>query len=282
MSAFFLYHRTTSPTGRLLAKALGIPYGHLGPGQAARRTERIQSSLIRAQRIIRWGSQQQLPTGCQPEHTLNGAAALSTASNKLRALEKLTAAGVSVCPYSLPEGIAYPLELARLREPSQVVLGRSLHGTKGGDIRVFHEGETPRGCDFYTAYIPNTREYRVHVFQGEVIRVQGKYLDYPEQHTNPYIKNHGQGFRFRTPDRMPNPDRLEAAVRAVEALGLDFGAVDLLRGADGLTYVLEVNTAPACSPMTARAYIQHFAEWLGVEPNLDLVPVRERVMAHAN
>lgn len=152
-----------------------------------------------------------------------------------------------------------------------------MSGTKGRDIRVFAEGETPYGCDFYTAYIPNTREYRVHVFQGEVIRVQGKYLDFPEDHQNPYIKNHGQGFRFRTPDKTLLPERLEAAVKAVEALGLDFGAVDLLKGADGQTYVLEVNTAPACSPLTARAYISKFAEWLGVEPNLELVPVRERV-----
>ena len=138
---------------------------------------------------------------------------------------------------------------------------------RGRDIAVFTASDTPAGCDFYTVYIPNTREYRIHVFQGEIIRVQGKYLDHPDQHTNPYIKNHGQGFRFRTPDRELNTDRREAAINAVEALGLDFGAVDLLVGEDRLCYVLEVNTAPACSPLTARAYVEKFAAWLGVTPD---------------
>lgn len=134
---------------------------------------------------------------------------------------------------------------------------------------MFQPGEPLEGCDFYTAYVPNRREYRIHVFQGEVIRVQGKYLDYPEQHTNEYIKNYGQGFRFRAPDRELNADRLEAARRAVDALGLDFGAVDLLVGVDRLCYVLEVNTAPACSPLTAQAYVRKFAEWLEVEPEYE-------------
>jgi D-alanine-D-alanine ligase-like ATP-grasp enzyme len=60
-------------------------------------------------------------------------------------------------------------------------------------------------------------------------------------------------------------------VNAVVALGLDFGAVDLLIGDDGQTYVLEVNTAPACSPMTAACYIGAFQRLLGLpEEQIDL------------
>lgn len=106
-----------------------------------------------------------------------------------------------------------------------------------------------------------------------MIRVQGKYLDYPDQHTNPYIQNYSQGFRFRSPRYNPNQERLDAAVKAVEALGLDFGAVDLLIGEDRQTYVLEVNTAPSCSPLTARAYVDKFAALLGVEPNYSALEV---------
>lgn len=270
MSAFFLYHRSTSPTGRVLAKALGISYGHLGPGQTRRRIGSIQSSLSLARSIIRWGSQQDLPSGSPCERTLNGVGALSIASSKLRALEKMEAAGISACPWFSPRRKTSSVSsLPELRElsPEGVVLGRSCHGSKGRDIRVFQPGEEPCGCELYTAYIPNTREYRIHVFQGEVIRVQGKYLDFPEQHTNPYIKNYGQGFRFRAPDRELHKDRLETACAAVDALGLDFGAVDLLIGTDKKCYVLEINTAPACSPLTARAYIERFATWLEVTPN---------------
>lgn len=150
---------------------------------------------------------------------------------------------------------------------------------RGCDIRIFQPGDTPAGCDFYTEYIPNTREYRIHVFQGEVIRIQGKYLDFPDQHTNPYVKNHGQGYRFRAPDRQLNSDRLEAATAAVDALGLDFGAVDLLIGEDRLCYVLEVNSAPACSPLTAQAYVRRFAEWLGIDPENACESLREAPVA---
>lgn len=118
----------------------------------------------------------------------------------------------------------------------------------------------PETSEFYTEYIPNTREYRVHVFRDEVIRVQGKYLDYPEQHKNSYIKNYAQGFRFRAPDRELISSRKEAAIAAVRALGLDFGAVDLLIGEDRKEYVLEVNTAPSCSPLTQAAYVTKFQE----------------------
>ena len=279
MSSFFLYHRTTSPTGRLLARALGVPYGHLGRGQTPRRARNVQSSLTRATALIRWGSQQALPSGCRPTSTLNSVEALSRSSDKAVALRVLMEQGVRVPRFSLASDAS---TLRELRESVPVILGRSRHGSQGRDIRVFQEGEPLHGSELYTEYIPNTREYRLHVFQGEVIRVQGKYLDFKEQHTNPFIKNHGQGFRFRAPDRQLNADRLESAIGAVRALGLDFGAVDLLIGEDRLAYVLEVNTAPACSPLTARAYIERFAEWLGIEPTfagLTEAPAQGRVLA---
>lgn len=97
-----------------------------------------------------------------------------------------------------------------------------------------------------------------------MIRVQGKYLDYPEQHTNPYIKNYAQGFRFRTPDRKLNASRITAATNAVAALGLLFGAVDLLIGEDGNEYVLEVNTAPKLAPLTCSQYVGAIREYFGI------------------
>jgi len=62
-----------------------------------------------------------------------------------------------------------------------------------------------------------------------------------------------------------------AAVSAVEALGLTFGAVDLIVGDDGHTYILEVNTAPACSPRTAREYVNAVVV-LGNQHGFDIRP----------
>jgi glutathione synthase/RimK-type ligase-like ATP-grasp enzyme len=235
---YFLYHKKSCKTGKILGTALGI---RRGMGKTADQNGPL----------IRWGN----AVAFSAETLLQQREAISLASNKLSALRAMQAAGVRVPEFDMVPG-------------DGVWLGRKRHGFGGGDIIPLRDGVclSPRGnttdSEFYTKYISNTREYRLHVFRGEVIRVQGKYLDYPEQHTNEFIKNYGQGFRFRAPDRRLNSDRIEAAINAVEALRLDFGAVDLLIGTDRQAYVLEVNTAPKCSPLTARAYIEAIHGWL--------------------
>lgn len=242
MSAFLLYHPKTSPTGRQLRDCLGIAGG-----------TRVRGNPTS---IIRWGTQR------EPEHGgVNTPSSLALASDKLRALTALAAAGVRV-PEVRTEG--GPIE-------EGTWLGRKRKGFGGTDIQVFAQythlptlNIYPDPIDFYSKYIPNRREYRIHVFDGEVIRVQGKYLDFPDQHTNPHIKNYAQGFRFRTPERQLNSSRLTAATQSVEALGLVFGAVDLLVGEDGLEYVLEVNTAPKLAPLTCSQYAEAIRKYLGV------------------
>jgi glutathione synthase/RimK-type ligase-like ATP-grasp enzyme len=252
---FLLYHKTTRPTGRELARALGIPSGM--------ENRRVISPMIR------WGS----AIEHRAETLLNPREAILRSSNKLVALRKMKEAGVRV-----PDVLLVPNYLAE--RPNGVWLGRKCHGMQGRDIQVFtpeRPGEL-RGIDFFSRYIPNRREYRLHVFRDKVIRVQGKYLDHPEQHTNQYIKNHEQGFRFRAPRNQLRPERTEMAIKAVQAVGLDFGAVDVLIGEDGLTYVLEVNSAPACSPRTAACYVAEFvrvAQERGIElrPQYDALAV---------
>lgn len=264
---FFLYHRTTFRTGRILARALGSPFGRTFTASPRQRMNNYASL-----RLIRWGNQQGLPTRTNAL-TLNTPTALALASDKLRAFRAFQEAGLRVPRFGT--------DMTYL-DQAQVVLGRRRHGSRGRDIQIVRSvgGENtvcttvtsvpPRSLvpEFYVEYVPNIREYRIHVFKDEIIRVQGKYLDFPERHIHPYIKNYEQGFRFRTPDVRLNSDRTEAAKEAVRALGLDFGAVDLLIGEDRECYILEVNTAPACSPMTAKAYVGKFAEWLGIEPDL--------------
>lgn len=241
MSAFLLYHPKTSPTGRQLRDCLGIAGG-----------TRVRGNPTS---IIRWGTQR------EPEHGgVNTPSSLALASDKLRALTALAAAGVRVPEFTTTA-------------PSVGTwLGRLRHGYGGRDIALRASYPAPPSeeerayyqRDFYTKYIPNRREYRIHVFDGEVIRVQGKYLDFPDQHTVPQIKNYAQGFRFRTPERQLNSSRLTAATQSVEALGLVFGAVDLLVGEDGLEYVLEVNTAPKLAPLTCSQYAEAIRKYLGV------------------
>jgi hypothetical protein len=107
------------------------------------------------------------------------------------------------------------------------------------------------------------------VVNDEVIRVQGKFLDNPKQ-AQAHIRNYATGYRFRAPRRRLKPERLTMAVEAVKSLGLDFGAVDLLVADDGLGYVLEVNTAPSCSPITLGAYAVAFHKHYNLPEEIDL------------
>jgi glutathione synthase/RimK-type ligase-like ATP-grasp enzyme len=232
-----LYHPKSGPTGRQLRDALGIPGG-----------TRVRGN---PEAIIRWGCQREPEKG-----GVNSPVALALASDKLRALRTLREAGILVPDFGTSPDPTW-----------ERYLGRSRKGYGGTDIIVLPTGlgDTHSSeAEFYTRYVPNTREYRIHVFADAVIRVQGKYLDFPEQHTNPYIKNYAQGFRFRTPDKKLNADRTEAAIAAISALGLVFGAVDLLIGEDRRAYILEVNTAPKLAPLTCSQYVAAIRDYLGI------------------
>lgn len=258
---FFLYHRRSAPTGSVLARALNMEGGE------------STGSLVRAQAIdglIRWGSRADTLADSGVQRVLNSAAAIQLASNKLESLHVLRDRGIPVPewdtdPETLVERVGYP------------ILGRRLQHARGTDIVLCLQRRDyrRRPRDYYVAYVPTNREYRLHVAGGEVIRVQGKFLDLPEQY-QPWLRNYATGYRFRAPRRRLHNARLNDAVAAVAALGLDFGAVDLLVADNGSHYVLEVNTSPSCSPLTGAAYVNAFARMLEIDPagiNFDALDV---------
>ena len=56
----------------------------------------------------------------------------------------------------------------------------------------------------------------------------------------------------------------QTIMKAMEAVGLDFGAVDVVITEDGTPYVLEINTAPELtnSEYSAAKYARYF-DWIG-------------------
>lgn len=188
---------------------------------------------------------------------MNNSPALTKASEKLLSLQIMKDAGILV-----PDFDEDPLALqSRVGWP---IMGRKRHHARGSDIILcLQKRNLRRQRDFYTQYVPTKREYRIHVAFGEVIRVQGKFLDILAD-DQAHIRNHGSGYRFRAPRKRLHSNRLNAAINAVAAHGLDFGAVDLIVSDDGKPYVLEVNTAPSCSPITGEAYVRAFAAKLNI------------------
>lgn len=250
MSLYLAYHPKTRPTGRRLASAIGIVHR----GTLVRRGKALETP---PDFLVRWGNARyrELDQG----RTLNPGAAILVAGDKPAALRKISEAGIRTPGFST-------------RCPGTGdVLARSRRGFGGTDIQVC--GHNPCvGAEWFSTFIPNDREYRVHVVAGHVIRVVRKYLERPDQRRSEYVKNHANGYVFKTPSKKLNRGRTEASVKAVEALGLDFGAVDLVVDHEGLEYVLEVNTAPACSPKTLQAYAFQLAKLISERSGGEYIP----------
>ncbi len=234
-----IYNRRGAPTGRVIATALGVDYAS-------------NASMGEEDFLIRWGNSLDPELDNDYGRVINSAQGIMNATNKLRSLEILSEAGLNVPAWSED-----PEEL--VEEYGFPILGRKIRHARGSDIQLcLQKRDYRRRRDFYTVYIPTNREFRVHVVGQEAVRVQAKYLDFPEQ-KKAWIRNYESGYRFRNPRLRLHSERLQAAILAVSALSLDFGAVDLIIGDDNSTYILEVNTAPSCSPLTGAAYVNGIA-----------------------
>jgi hypothetical protein len=246
---YVLYGNGSAPSGRVLRGLLGCRGGM----QSHR--ERVAAN---EQYLVRYGQS----AGSDAPTTLNRAEAVALASNKMLALQAMDAAGVRV-PFYCRRG-----ELDSL-DHEQAILGRARYGSGGSDITVYRPGDTIGQHNLYTQFVPSTREMRIHIFRGEMIHAQHKKfvgtgtVDAPDGTEEQYpIRNHDRGYVFVPYVRTrPSSDRVAAATSAVSALGLDFGAVDVLVGADGQVYVLEVNTGPGITPRTALAYGRAIQAW---------------------
>ena len=251
MIDYFAYTRASRPTGRTLADLLG--FENFG-------SRRPQDTLGV---LLRWGSRKRMP---QAERTFNTAQAIARAADKVITIERLTKAGIKCVPCVLTWEDALALS------GNGIILGRSRHGFGGKGIRIYdpsglyddrYEREPVRDHEWYSIYHEPSREVRLHVVGGEVVRIQGKYLDFPDDaERNPFVRNHRSGYRFRKPRRELHSRRKELAIEAVKALGLHFGAVDMMLFREQEPMVLEINTAPACSPLTAASYAEALARMI--------------------
>jgi len=119
----------------------------------------------------------------------------------------------------------------------------------------------------YTQYYEKTHEFRVHVFDGKIIDyVQKKKMGKAKRESleldkvNMEVRNHKKGWVFARKDIHASKKINDLGLAAVKAVGLDFGAVDILakfnRSGELLSaLVCEVNSAPGMSDVnTFNAY----------------------------
>jgi glutathione synthase/RimK-type ligase-like ATP-grasp enzyme len=175
--------------------------------------------------------------------------------NKLEAHFKLQNAEINVPKVYLPgEEIpdsAFPL------------LARKAYHSQGRDVIYIHNREQLENdvedfmYDYLIEYINKTSEYRVHILKdfGEFVSV--KFND--DGQGDPLVRSHRNGWRQIEYDKDWKDSVIELAQQAIDALGYDFGAVDIIRRRDKL-YVLEVNSSPGLEDRKLQLYADYFKQ----------------------
>lgn len=131
---------------------------------------------------------------------------------------------------------------------------------KGDSIDSARAGQYDYGMQF----VKSNFEYRIHVCDRKVIRVQRKRkMDGAYEYGRIRSESNGWGLAV-CEDRTPEQKASALAVQAVASLGLVFGAVDVIGKNSGELYVLEVNTAPGLNDngiaIYSKALIEYFNE----------------------
>lgn len=203
--------------------------------------------------LINWGSSSPIETLKQPGKIVNVPAHVAAATNKLKAFKKFKAANVPTPLWTTSK--------AEAANWGHTLFARTnLQGHSGEGIVVVPKGEEIPDAPLYTFYIFKEREYRVHVCDGKVIDTVRKIRDPGKEVKSWKIRSHKNGFIFARECVTPNKGRDKLAIKSIEALGLDFGAVDIIEDDDGNFYTLEVNTAPGLEGKTVHVYSEALTE----------------------
>jgi hypothetical protein len=132
-----------------------------------------------------------------------------------------------------------------------------INSTNGRGIIEFESSSDiyPR-APLYTEYIPKKAEYRVHVFNGEVIDIQQKKKKRGfDGDRDTRVRNCANGYCY-TRDAILPPDGIHSlAIAAVAAVGYQYGAVDIVYNEKrNQCFVLEVNSRPGLMGTTLQRY----------------------------
>lgn len=206
---------------------------------------KILRSQGSADRLIRWGCS----TPARASEVFNA----RLPRDKAAARKKMIDADVP-----MPRTVSDPPCIARLANHTR---GRGLFVCNN---RRELEEALRKGAAYVTQIYNKRSEYRVHVAHGAILFVSKKEAVTLNAKSQIVWNHHNGNFVFRTvaPSYWRRSVCL-AALDAVEALQLDFGAVDVMADApnDVTAVVTEVNTAPALSDYGLDKYAEYF-DWL--------------------
>jgi glutathione synthase/RimK-type ligase-like ATP-grasp enzyme len=257
MKLFTNRYNSTSMSGK------AIKDGLRDLGLHSRLIRKVNSKYVhdaKTHLVINWGD------GSCPNYPnmLNRPAGIALAVNKIKSFKVMEDNNVSTLPVmrTLKEATAY-LENGRNK---MVFCRTKITGTKGKGIVVARTVAELADCKLYTGGITDAKriEYRIHVFNGEVLQCNEKrrrngYKENPK--FNEDIRNSSSGWVFCISNVNPSQATKYTAIAAVEAMGLDFGGVDIVQTSDGRAFVIEVNTACGIEGTTTTKYCEAIAAY---------------------
>lgn len=245
MNIYIAPYKIGSESARTLARSLG-----------ALRTEGNKGYTYPSS-IINWGKSDLNVWGRGVRKIYNRPYAVRVAASKLISLTTFTNKRVPTVEYTLD-----PIKAKAWLDQDGVVYGRMLDNScQGRGIKVITADDmTFPQCPLYTRAILGGKEFRVHVAGTKVIDFTRKRRR-EGAGASEYIRNSNNGWVFcRQEEELP--DTVAAAsIMAVAALGLDFGACDVIIK-DGKVAVLEVNTAPGIEGTSLTKYVEYFKDVL--------------------
>lgn len=242
MTAVFMPYNMGSTGAKALATALGIKRVRLGSPLQRRATT-----------IFNWGVAGDgiaMLRGCR---LVNSFTPVSVARNKRATFNCLRFAGNIPLPdFTTEGGVA-----SQWGAEGHIVMARqTLTGHSGAGIVVVHPGDPVPEAPLYTKYFKRSAEYRLHATQRGVFHVQIKRRRNGED-ADRFVRNAANGWVYCIADATPPSCCSEAVVGAIRAVGLDFGAVDVVYNArTEQCAVLEINTAPGLEGTTVSKYAE--------------------------
>lgn len=259
----YVYCRRGSDSARSLSTLLGAVrvrnFDGLNFWRKNRRIKFVDDDVI-----IAWGDTVPDIPGV---HVINGAAV----GNKYVVAKDLEAAGVPTITAFNSNPCRKNRDGTDNSEDAKYFLRRNNNHIGGNDLLR----PNPRP-DYWVTRLNIASEYRIHSFNQKSIRAGEKRLREgfstdaaavaasagALQLASDWVRSFDGGWRIVYDAFQSNKVMRELAHKAVKALNLTFGAVDLALTADGQLLVLEVNRAPGLEGGSIEAYAKNIKEWI--------------------
>lgn len=252
MKFVILYSNKSSKTGKDLLQK----FKTISPRAFRKRTNK----KYKADLVLRWGSTEEFPR-LTSKVELNSLEATRNASDKLQMMKLLTRNGIKTPDILFNPNRQIPVEAQEyLTSIEDFKNEEGKFYVRGANQEVRYTDTVKVGDLYISKPIENKRrEYRVHVFDGKILEI---YEKVPQEENVRLFKAHNCRFERRNPEncRLSLEDQ-EMCIRAVNALGLVFGGVDLLRNKDQECFVSEVNSAPALNSLNIERYFVKIMEY---------------------